>query len=112
MLLPADLQDGYNFPSHIVGTDLRPDIVWWDDGKREVTLLELTIPFDTLLEEAALRKKYKYAELVESIKRAGYRCTQITIEVGSCDLINLLGFSKLKDHFHFPKKTMEELANV
>ena len=34
-----------------------------------MTLLELTIPFDTLLEEAALRKKDKYAELVESIER-------------------------------------------
>ena len=32
---------------------------WWDEGKREVALLELTIPFDTLLEEAALRKKGK-----------------------------------------------------
>ena len=38
VLLTADLQDGYNLPSHIVCTDLRPDIVWWDDGKREVTL--------------------------------------------------------------------------
>ena len=37
-----------------------------------MTLLELTIPFDTLLEEAALRNNDKYAELVISIKRAGY----------------------------------------
>ena len=22
----------YNFPQHIVSTDLRPDIVWWDDN--------------------------------------------------------------------------------
>ena len=103
MLLTADLQDGYNFPYHIVCTDLFPDIVWWDDGKS---------PFDTLLEEAALRKKVKYAELVESIKRAGYRCNLITIEVGSRGLINLPGFSKLNDHFYFPKKTMKELAFV
>ena len=45
-------------------------------------------------------------------KRAGYMCNLITIEVGSHGLINLPGFSKLKDHFHFPKKTMKELANV
>ena len=24
----------YNFPQHIVATDLRPDIVWWDEGAR------------------------------------------------------------------------------
>ena len=39
VLLPADMQDGYNFPSHIVCTDLHPDIEWWDNGKRAVTLL-------------------------------------------------------------------------
>ena len=82
----------------------------WDDGKREVALLELTIPFYTLLEEAALRKKVN-AELVESIKRAGYMCTLIMMEFGSYDLINLLGFSKLKNII-FPKKTMKEQANV
>ena len=26
-----------DFPSHIACTNQRPDIVWWDDGKREVT---------------------------------------------------------------------------
>ena len=75
--------------------------MWWDDGKREATLLELTIPFDTLLEEAALRKKDKYAELVDSIKRVEYRGNLITIEVESR---GIAGFSKLKDHFHLPKK--------
>ena len=49
VLLPANLQDGYNFPSHIVCTDLCPDIVWWwDDCKTVVALLELTIPFNKL----------------------------------------------------------------
>ena len=32
--LRGNLQDGYNFPSHRVCTDLSTDIVWWDDGKR------------------------------------------------------------------------------
>ena len=44
-LLTADLQDGYNFPSHITCTDLRPDIVWRDDGKREVTLVRVNHSF-------------------------------------------------------------------
>ena len=39
VLLSADMQDGYNFPSHIVCTDLHPDIEWWYDDKRAVTLL-------------------------------------------------------------------------
>ena len=37
VLLTANLQDDYNFPFHRACADLRPDIVWWDDGKRVVT---------------------------------------------------------------------------
>ena len=28
----ADLSDSYSLPLHRASTDLRPDIVWWDDG--------------------------------------------------------------------------------
>ena len=33
-----DLGDKYAFPTHIVSTDLRPDIVWWDDTCRSICL--------------------------------------------------------------------------
>ena len=29
--LAVDIGDGYMFPQHITPTDLRPDLVWWDD---------------------------------------------------------------------------------
>ena len=32
--LIADLSGGYEFPMRIVPTDLRPDIVWWDDQQK------------------------------------------------------------------------------
>ena len=50
-----DLGDKYAFPTHIVSTDLRPDIVWWDDTCRSVCLAELTVCFDTLSQDAAMR---------------------------------------------------------
>jgi hypothetical protein len=56
----ADLDTDYTFPSHLAPTDLRPDVVWWNDTTKRVTLLELKIPFDTLLEDAARRKQAKY----------------------------------------------------
>ena len=41
--ISVDLDNQYQFPSHITNTDLRPDIVWWDDDAETVTLLELTV---------------------------------------------------------------------
>ena len=72
--------------------------------------IELTVPFETLLEEAALRKTDKYAELVEYIRMAGYRCIQITIEFELHGLINLPKVSKLKYQFHLTKKITKERA--
>jgi hypothetical protein len=35
----------YSFLQHIASMDTRPDNVWWDDQKKLLTILELTIPF-------------------------------------------------------------------
>ena len=37
--LSADL-GSYIFPYHFVPTDLRPDIVWWDDSLRKIMLID------------------------------------------------------------------------
>ena len=34
----ADLKDGYNFPPHMVCTNLHPDMVRWNDATRSSTL--------------------------------------------------------------------------
>ena len=52
--LTTDL-GSYSFPQHIVTTDLRPDVVWWEDESRKICLLELTICFETSFAEAAER---------------------------------------------------------
>ena len=61
--ISVDLDNQYQFLSHITNTDLRPDIVWWDEDAKTVTLLELTVPYDTLMEEAVERKTIKYTDL-------------------------------------------------
>ena len=54
----------YTFPQNFAVTDKRPDIVVWNASS--VHMVELTIPFETGIEDAASRKQSKYAELVES----------------------------------------------
>ena len=43
----ADLETTYCFPLHIAATDLRPDMVWWDDSEKQLWLAELTVCFET-----------------------------------------------------------------
>ena len=86
--LTANLSDGYEFPTHIVPTDLRPDIVWWDDQQKSLMLAELTISYETKFEVAAEKKEEKYEELVTGACNAGYETEPITLEVGSRGVIN------------------------
>ena len=70
--LTADTNDSYSFPLHITATDLRPDLVWWDDLHMSLYMAELTVCFETNFEEAARRKTAKYDHLVEQAKARGY----------------------------------------
>ena len=42
----------YTFPHHITPMNLRPDIVWWNDEKRELWLFELKISYEPNTAEA------------------------------------------------------------
>ena len=93
--LTMDLGDTYQFPLHITPTTLRPDMVWWDDGQKQLWIAELTICFETSFEAAAGRKESKYCDLVSSAERAGYDIILITLEMGSRGVPHLPGFSIL-----------------
>lgn len=105
----ADLETEYTFPPHLAATDQRPDIVWWNDATKRATLLELTIPFDTLLEDAARRKQAKYQDLVSSIRESGYSVKLLTVEVGARGVPNMTAFNHLKTHLGLSPKTTKEL---
>ena len=66
--MSVDLSDGYTFPTHIAATDLRPDIVWWNDDKKTITLVELTVCFETSYEAAVERKQDRYRDLTSDEK--------------------------------------------
>ena len=74
----------YDFPHHIVPTDLRPDLVWWNDTEKVIYFAELTIPFETSFVAAAERKSVKYDSLVSRAMEAGYSATFIPIQERHC----------------------------
>ena len=76
-------------------TSLRPDIVLWHENPKEVTLVELTVCFETAFEAAVQRKTDKYLELREEARNRGYRAEIMTIEVGSRSVVSVKGFKSL-----------------
>ncbi|KAK0134264.1 Zinc finger BED domain-containing protein 4 [Merluccius polli] len=78
----VDLEHQLKFPSHIVVTTLRPDIVLVSESTKQAVLLELTVPWEDRLEEAFERKLSKYAGLVSDCHQAGWRARCFPVEVG------------------------------
>ncbi|KAI7802934.1 polyprotein, partial [Triplophysa rosa] len=99
--MKADLGKQLRFPEHIVETTLRPDIVLFSDARKQVVLLELTVPWEVRMEEANERKRAKYADLVEKCRTRGWRAQCVPIEVGCrgfaaqslCKACSLLGIT-------------------
>ena len=105
----ADLFSDYFFPQHISPTDLRPDIVWWDDQTKFLRILELTILFETTFADAAERKRTKYEELVQSAQQTGYATKLITIEVGARGVLHMMGFQVLKCELNLTKSEFSSM---
>ena len=81
--LTADLTTSYNFPHHIVATNLRPDLVVWSDVKKRLYIVELTICYETGFYEASERKMKRYVHFEEEAERNGYHTEILPIQVGS-----------------------------
>ena len=109
--LVADLPrfQPYTFPPHIAHTDLRPDLVLWNNREKTVCLVELTICYDTRFEEAHTYKANKYADLVEQIAATHFIPDLITLEVGSRGPLNSTGFDNLRAHISLPQKQWNAL---
>ncbi|CAC5417465.1 unnamed protein product [Mytilus coruscus] len=80
--MQADVGGKTTFPREILITTLRPDIVLWSRISRQVILVELTVPWETRLEEAHERKLAKYQELVTDIQEKNWRTWYFPVEVG------------------------------
>ena len=64
---------GGTVPPHILTTSLRPDLLILWEGEKKITIVELTVPIETNLENAHQRKVEKYSSIVRD---TGIRVTQ------------------------------------
>ena len=80
--MAVDLSVGYIFPTHIAATDLWPDIVWWSDNQKAITMIELTVCFETSYAAALATKEAGHFDLIEEGREVGYPPSLITVEMG------------------------------
>ena len=78
-----DLQRRLIFPPEVAATMLRPDIVIWSREARTVVMIELTVPWETRIEEANERKRTKYHPLVQECGQRGWKAWCLPVEIGS-----------------------------
>ena len=100
----------YSFPHHITPTNLRPDIVWWCDQRRELWLFELIVSYETKVADARARKRAKYHDLVVAGRVAGYRVKLITLEVGSRGMLGDANINDLREAIEATTKEFSSLC--
>ena len=79
---------GGTIPPHILTTNLRPDLVIVREEDKQISIIELTVPFETNVENAHQRKVEKYSSLVRDIQDNGYTVSFYAIEIGVRGLVD------------------------
>ena len=83
-------------PSDIIITNQRPDLVILNRKDSSITLVELTIPFETNIQQAQERKVARYDTLIQDINdSSNVKAQLITIEIGSRGLISKSNVTKV-----------------
>ena len=95
----ADLEgsrvNGVTIPNNIVTTGSKPDLVIINRSTKKIDLVELTVPWDTMANNAKKRKEARYNSLVANIQGNGWTCSHTTLEIGSRGLITQRNRSSL-----------------
>lgn len=114
--LPGHQINGGTVPANVLVTVERPDIVIIETVTKKVTILELTVSFETNIEAANMRKQVKYNDLKQDINKNGYITEIIPFEIGSRGHItkrNREALKKiLKQKKETAKKCIDNLAKI
>src|SRR4029434_8468580 len=78
----VDIGQQLIFPPEIASTNLRPDMVIWSPSWKAVYIIELTVPWESSVEEAYERKKLRYTELAADATQRGWNAKVWPVEVG------------------------------
>ena len=78
----VDIGKQLQIPTEITITNLRPDLILFSRKQKCLLILELTVPWETRIDENHERKRLKYDELRSQCIANGWDCLCFPIEVG------------------------------
>ncbi len=97
----ADMYDAKQgistIPTDIVITNQIPDLVLDNKTKKLITIVELTVCFESEIVNAATRKQNRYASLITDIEQSDFTPSLYTIEIGSRGLVSMENQTRLKE---------------
>ena len=99
------------FPSVIVPTAQRPDMLMWNTDTHKCYVIELTIPYESNFSHADKRKSERYADLVNTIESRGYICKQINIQIGSRGFTDCFSLHPFLHIISLPKRHQHHLLS-
>ncbi|GFO40547.1 reverse transcriptase [Plakobranchus ocellatus] len=70
-------------PDVIRKTALRPDIVIYTASTQQIIIVELTVPYESRMEEVHTFKEGKYLDLTKELKKHGYEAKVMPVEIGA-----------------------------
>ena len=77
----ADLESALVFP--VVPTKLRPDMIVWNEEEKVMKIIELTVSWETNIDDAYNRKNVRYENLCNLCEDEGWTTDCLPIEVGA-----------------------------
>ena len=88
MIVYDEDQRQRNFPSHIVSTTSRPDVVIFSNQLKKVMIMELTCGNEENFSDQKSYKTRKYQQLVHEIGMNDWSCKLLTVEMGCRGIYN------------------------
>ena len=106
-MISADLPNYREYPSEIKASKQRPDIVMHSYKLRKFVLIELTVPYETNIEEQHEYKVAKYEDLVHQLFKKGNNVKLFAVEVGSRGFMASSMYTLLR-HLNLPPKDLNK----
>eukprot|EP00745_Piridium_sociabile_P013031 TRINITY_DN19587_c0_g2_i2.p1 TRINITY_DN19587_c0_g2~~TRINITY_DN19587_c0_g2_i2.p1 ORF type:complete len:151 (-),score=20.15 TRINITY_DN19587_c0_g2_i2:309-761(-) len=75
---------------------MRPDIVLHSHSAKQMILIELTVPYESRMEEAHFYKTEKYASLAGSLRESGFQAKVLAIEIGARGFVGTSAYDLMK----------------
>ncbi|GFN99215.1 polyprotein [Plakobranchus ocellatus] len=82
-MVSADLPEWERHPDVIRKTALKPDIVIHSASTQQIIMVELTVPYESRMEDAHAFKEGKYLDMTKELKKDGYEARVMPVEIGA-----------------------------